>query len=103
MHNNKIGMIIRYAGYPSHLGKMVLNGMVSKQLDKKLILQSFGLPGASGSVVFDEKGRAVAVLSAVSIQMNPFVGIPEIEENIVYAGRLDFMTRVFLKEVLNSE
>ena len=103
MHNNKVGTIIRYAGYPSNLGKMVLSGMVSKQLDKRLILQSFGLPGSSGSVIFDEKGKAVAVLSAVSIQMNPFVSIPEIEENIVYAGRLDFMTRAFLKEVLNSE
>jgi len=101
--NNKVGTIIRYAGYPSHLGKMVLQGMVSKQSSHNLILQSFALPGSSGSVIFDNKGRAVGVLSAVAVEMNPFVGIPEIEENIVYAGRLDFISRKFLKEVLNSE
>ena len=43
------------------------------------------------------------VLSAVAVEMNPFVGIPELQENIVYAGRLDFIDRKFLKEVLNSE
>jgi len=101
--NNKVGTIIRYAGYPSHLGKMVLQGMVSKQTQQKLLLQCWALPGSSGSIIFDEKGRAVGVLSAVAVEMNPFVGIPEIQENIVYAGRLDFIDRKFLKEVLNSE
>ena len=67
------------------------------------MLQSFALPGSSGSVIFDKKGRAMAVLSAVSVQANPWVGIPELAENIVYAGRLDFMDRHFLKKVLNGE
>jgi len=100
--NNKVGSIIRYAGYPSDLGKMVFQGMVAKEEGNSLLLQSFALPGASGSVIFDEKGRAMAVLSAVSVQMNPWVGIPELAENIVYAGRLDFMDRAFLKHILNG-
>ena len=100
---NKVGTIIRYAGYPADLEKMVLQGMVSRQTNNKIVLQSFALPGSSGSVIFDEKGRAVGVLSAVSVQMNPWVGIPEIAENIVYAGRLDFIDRKFLKEVLGGE
>ncbi len=100
--NNKVGSIIRYAGYPSHLGKMVLLGMVAKQTEKKVILQSWALPGSSGSVIFDENGKALGVLSAVAVEMNPFVGIPEIQENIVYAGRLDFITRKFLKEILGG-
>jgi hypothetical protein len=61
------------------------------------------LPGSSGSIIFDEKGRAVGVLSAVAVEMNPWVGIPELQENIVYAGRLDFMTREFLKGVLDGK
>jgi S1-C subfamily serine protease len=101
--NNKVGTIIRYAGYPSHLGKMVLQGMVAKQKEQKLLLQCWALPGSSGSVMFDEKGRAVGVLSAVAVEMNPFVGIPELQENIVYAGRLDFITREFLKGVLDGK
>ena len=102
MDNNKVGTIIRYAGYPSHLGKMVLQGMVAKQTEQKVVLQCWALPGSSGSIIFDDKGRAVGVLSAVAVEMNPFVGIPEIQENIVYAGRLDFINRKFLKEVLTG-
>ena len=100
--DNKIGSMVRYAGYPDHLGKLVLQGIVSGEEGTNLILQSFALPGSSGSVIFDDKGRAMAVLSAVSVQINPWVGIPELEENIVYAGRLDFMDRYFLKEVLKD-
>jgi len=100
--DNKVGTIIRYAGYPSHLGKMVLQGMVAKQEKNNIVLQSFALPGSSGSIIFDSKGRAMAVLSAVSVEINPWVGIPEMKENIVHAGRLDFMDRAFLKEVLSS-
>lgn len=100
--NNKVGTIIRYAGYPSHLGKMVLQGMVAKQTEQKVLLQCWALPGSSGSIIFDEKGRAVGVLSAVAVEMNPWVGIPEIQENIVYAGRLDFIDRSFLKNVLKE-
>ena len=101
--DNKIGSVIRYAGYPDSLGKMVLEGMVAKEEGYNLVLQSFALPGSSGSVIFDKKGRAMAVLSAVSVQMNPWVGIPEMAENIVYAGRLDFMDKAFLKAVLNKD
>jgi len=100
--NNKVGTIIRYAGYPSHLGKMVLQGMVAKQKEQKLLLQCWALPGSSGSVIFDEKGRAVGVLSAVAVELNPWVGIPELQENIVYAGRLDFIDRHFLRGVLKG-
>ena len=100
--NNKVGTIIRYAGYPSHLGKMVLQGMVAKQLKQKVVLQCWALPGSSGSVIFDDNGKAVGVLSAVAVEMNPWVGIPELQENIVYAGRLDFIDRKFLKEVLGG-
>ena len=100
---NKVGTIIRYAGYPADLEKMVLQGMVSRQTNNKIILQSFALPGSSGSIIFDEKGRAVGVLSAVSVQINPWIGIPELAENIVYAGRLDFIDRKLLREVLGGE
>ena len=100
---NKVGTIVRYAGYPSELGRMVIQGMVSQQNDHKVVLQSFALPGSSGSIIFDEKGRAVAVLSALAVELNPWVGIPELQENVVYAGRLDFINRRFLKKVLNSE
>ena len=99
---NKVGTSVRYAGYPSKLGKMVLQGLVSQQGETNVVLQSFALPGSSGSVIFDEKGRAVAVLSALAVEINPWVGIPELQENIVYAGRLDFISRKFLKEVLSS-
>ena len=81
----------------------MLQGMVSKQDSVSVVLQSFALPGSSGSVIFDERGRAVGVLSAVSVEMNPWVGIPELSENIVYANRLDFITRSLLREILSEQ
>lgn len=101
--DNKVGTIIRYAGYPADLGKMVFQGMVARQEGINLVLQSFALPGSSGSVIFDEKGRAMAVLSSVSVQINPWVGIPELAENIVNAGRLDFLDRSQLNDILDRD
>ena len=101
--DNKVGSIIRYAGYPSGLGKMVFQGIIAKEDGINLVLQSFALPGSSGSIIFDKKGRAVAVLTAVAVEWGYFTGIPHLKENIVYSSRLDFMDRHLLKEILSRD
>jgi hypothetical protein len=101
--DNKVGSIIRYVGYPSDLGKMVFQGIIAKEDGINLVLQSFALPGSSGSIIFDKKGRAVAVLVAVAVERGYFTGIPHLKENIVYSSRLDFMDRHFLKEILSRD
>lgn len=96
------GESINYAGYPSDLGKVVLNGIVAKDLDNVLVLQSFALPGSSGSVIFDSKGRVVGVVSAVKVEYH-FGPFPQLHENVVFAGKLDYLNKKFIKGILKSD
>jgi V8-like Glu-specific endopeptidase len=97
---NLVGETLKYVGYPSGLGKLLIRGMASADRVEALIMQSFALPGSSGSVVFDSKGRVVGIISAVMMNQSPFSPYPNMEENIVFVPRVDFMNKTFIKEVL---
>ena len=60
--NDLIGKTIYYAGFPQDLGKSLFKGFVAKDAKDKMLIQSFALPGSSGSVVFDFWGRAIGVM-----------------------------------------
>tara|TARA_Y100000593_G_scaffold95018_1_gene198380 strand:+ start:28377 stop:29036 length:660 start_codon:yes stop_codon:yes gene_type:complete len=96
------GTPTNYTGYPSDMGKSVYSGMVSKSSEKAALIQSFALPGSSGSVVFDNKGRAIGIVSAVKLLQNPFSPYPELVETVVYVERFTFINKRFLKEVFVS-
>ena len=72
---------------------------MSNSDSEKLIIQSFALPGSSGSVVFDKRGRVIGVVSAVSVNQTPLSPFPELIETIVIVERVDFLDKAFLKEV----
>jgi len=97
-----LGKIVNYTGYPSNIGKSTYTGTVANSDASKLIIQSFALPGSSGSVVFDKKGRVVGVVSAVSVNQTPLSPYPELIETIVYVERVGFLNKRFLKEVFMS-
>ena len=96
------GQMVNYTGYPSDVGKSTYSGHVSKSDHKTLIIQSFALPGSSGSVVFDQKGRAVGVVSAVKVAQSPVSPFPELVETLVFVERFSFIDKKFLKEVFMS-
>jgi S1-C subfamily serine protease len=96
---NIVGEMINYTGYPSNLGKSTFTGIVSKSDKRAVMAQSFALPGSSGSVVFDKKGRAIGVVSAVKISSSPLSPFPEIVETIVFIERVGFLNKGFLREV----
>lgn len=97
-----VGDLVNYTGYPSNIGKSTYTGLVSSSDDKRLIIQSFALPGSSGSVVFDKKGRVVGIVSAVSVNQTPLSPFPELIEVIVFVERVGFLDKKFLKEVFMS-
>ena len=64
-----LGKSVNYTGHPSGLGKLIIRGVVSAYSDEGFIMQSFALPGSSGSVVFDNHGKVLGVGSAVLLDL----------------------------------
>ncbi len=97
-----VGNLVNYTGFPDNLGQTTYTGFVSKSNLESILIQSFALPGSSGSVVFDKKGRAVGVVSAVKVLDTPLSPFPELVETLVYVERFSFVNKEFLKEVFMS-
>ena len=94
-----VGEAVNYTGFPSNVGQATFYGTISRSDIENLIVQSFALPGSSGSVVFDRKGRVLGVVSAVSLAPSPVSPYPELIETIVYIERVGFLNKSFLREV----
>ena len=95
-----VGEMVNYAGYPSGLDKVLIRGMVSAHNEDGFVMQSFALPGSSGSAVFDSHGRVLGVVSAVMLHQSQFSPFPNLQENMVYVSGTDYMDAKFIKEVL---
>ena len=95
-----VGEIVSYSGYPAGLGKVLIRGMVSAPSEDGFIMQSFALPGSSGSVVFDNRGRVLGVVSAVMLNHSGLSPFPNLEENVVYVSSAGYMDSKFIREVL---
>jgi len=94
------GDSVVYAGFPADLEKAVFHGSVALTDRTCFMMQSFALPGASGSVVFDNKGMAVGVLSAIKVGMHNLSPFPQLHESLVYVNRLTDYDRYRLEELI---
>ena len=97
---NLSGTEVYHSGYPSHYGKLLINGIVSADNGEGIVLQSFALPGSSGSIVFDKHGRVIGVLSAVGLHMSQFSPYPSIQEDIVFIASVQHLDAKKITEVL---
>ena len=97
--NDLIGKTIYYAGFPQDLGKSLFKGFVAKDAKDKMLIQSFALPGSSGSVVFDFWGSAIGVLSAVSVGISSVNPFPELVETAVHIQKIQDYNHDFIKEL----
>jgi S1-C subfamily serine protease len=77
-----IGTEVVYTGYPNRHKDLTIEGRVSGYSGTDILIHSYAWSGSSGSVVLDQKGRIVGVLSAVDIGY-AFGRFPQIVEDIV--------------------
>ena len=97
---NPTGLTVVYSGYPGDANLSLFNGMVSSCSKKACTMQGFALPGSSGSVIFDNSGKVVGVLSAVKMGYNGMSPFPELYPTLVYIARTRMYNRRWLKERL---
>tara|TARA_R100000234_G_scaffold31483_1_gene18530 strand:- start:104 stop:919 length:816 start_codon:yes stop_codon:yes gene_type:complete len=80
-----IGDQVVYTGDPGHHRQLTIFGNVSGlQEDGSVIMHSYAWPGASGSSVFDSKGRLVGILKAVDVNRSRMSPFPQITEDMVW-------------------
>mgnify|MGYP003120415395 CR=1 FL=1 len=95
-----IGDDIYHAGYPAGLDLYTTKGRIASIHANAYILQSLAWMGASGSVVFDKKGKVVGVLSALKVGATPLGG--KILENIVFVSPVKFLDNYIKKSLLKK-
>jgi S1-C subfamily serine protease len=94
------GDTVVHAGYPADLDKSVFHGTVANCSDSNFMMQSFALPGSSGSVVFDNKGSVVGVLSAIKMGIHGYSPFPQLHAGLVFVNRLRQYDRYKLEELI---
>ena len=75
-------------------------GTVANDQRYTMMMQSFALPGSSGSVVFDNKGRAVGIISALRLGMYDFSPFPQMHPTLVYCQKLRDYDRYTVREFI---
>ena len=88
-----VGTKTIYSGYPNNHSMLTIHGRISGfTSDADLILDTYGWGGASGSSVFDEKGRLLGILSAMDVGTGLY-GMPRLIPDVIIiipATKIDF-------------
>ena len=64
---DKIGSNVYHCGHPIGISFNVSEGIITSIKDRAYVINSFSLPGSSGSVVFDEDGNVIGVLLSIAV------------------------------------
>jgi len=78
---NNVGDNIIYSGYPNSMGLLTLKGTIAGHEGSTTIIHSYVWKGASGSVVLNDRGKIVGVISAVSVGED-IMSFPTIIEDV---------------------
>ena len=98
--NNQMGEKAYHCGHPAREGWHISAGLLTGTRPDTLLVNTFAWPGSSGSVLFDESGRVLGVLSAIRVD-GPF-GLPSMVEHIVLAGNIKTLDQKTLKAALEN-
>ena len=99
--NDMTGETVVYTGYPADIGKSTFTGTIANDQRYMMIIQSFALPGSSGSVVFNQKGRPVGIINALRLGMYDFNPFPQMHATLVYCTKLRDYDRYAVRELIN--
>jgi len=98
--NNQMGEKVYHCGHPAMEGWHISEGLLTGTHLDTLLVNTFAWPGSSGSVLFDESGRVLGILSAIRVGA-PF-GFPSLVEHIVLGGNIKMLDQATLKAVLRN-
>ena len=99
--NNQMGEKIYHCGHPAREGWHISDGILTGVRPDVLMANTFVWPGSSGSVVFDESGRVLGVVSAIRVDM---IGgmFPQLIEHIVLISNIKTLDKQTLKAALDN-
>jgi S1-C subfamily serine protease len=100
-HKNLVGEPIYYVGHPAGVSFFAEQGIFSGYHQDKLLVNVFAFPGSSGSVIFDDDGRVVGVLSAVKAEMAGGV-IPVFITQLALAADTNYLDVKTLRQLLKN-
>ena len=103
MQKDLVAKELYYSGNPGELEFVQFRGWVARSDHKRVVMQSFGWPGSSGSVVFDAAGRVIGVVSAIPIVPNFYDGGMMPISQLVMVQRLEVLPRKTVREALMNE
>ena len=98
--SNQIGEKVYHCGHPAREGWHISEGLLTGTHTDTLLVNTFAWPGSSGSVIFDQSGRVLGVLSAIRVA-TPF-GFPDMIEHIVLASNIKMLDNKTLKAALEN-
>ncbi len=98
--SNQMGERVYHCGHPAREGWHISEGLLTGTHTDVLMVNTFAWPGSSGSVLFDESGRVLGVLSAIRVD-GPF-GLPSMVEHIVIASNIKTLEQETLKAALEN-
>jgi len=98
--DNHIGKPVYHCGHPSVVEFNLSRGMITSYNRGSIIVDSFSLPGSSGSVVFGERGDVIGIVIAIAV--GQWFESPELIGNIVIVTPIDYLDIQGIVEALEN-
>ena len=95
-----VGREVFYCGNPNQMYFTSYHGRISGINNQYILVDTFAWPGASGSVMFNEAGQAVGVVSAISVEAP--TGVPVLVPHFVRIGPLLNLSKRAIWELLSE-
>ena len=101
-----IGTDVYHSSFPADYTKQYFEGTIAGYERYEgafyIIMNGWAWPGSSGSVVFNKKGQAVGIISAIDIrQIDPFYS-PQALPSVVWLRPLSLIDKKILKQALKD-